>query len=515
MGLSSALNSAISGLQVTQAGVEVVSRNIANADTPGYTRKIAQQSAVVVGGEGLGARTEATRRALDVLLQIQFRTAKTNSGRTYTVASMLSRLDALFGVPGGAGALDAAISKLSDALRALVDSPNSLNARAGVITQAGALASRLNALSEGVQDLRQVSEKGIDNAVNDANRLLNQLADINQQIVASPGSDVDLLDQRDQALLELSSLFDIQVQEADTGAVRVLTGSGNLLLDGNTARQLTFDPATRLTAESLYNRDPAQRGVGTVLLENGAGQALDLFASGDIRGGTIGGYRELRDEILVNAQAQLDELAHGLATVAVRGAASTALRLSAGAQQGFDVDVSALLPGDELSIAYTETPPGQTRNVTVVRVDDPSLLPLDNAVTANPTDTVIGIDFSAGPAAAARRAWRPRSDPRSRSPIRAAIPCAFWMTGRPAPSISDRRVPVSPRPERPMRGWGLAVFTDGPSGTPYTGALEDGGQKLGFAARIQVNPAVSADSSTLVTYSTSPPTPAGDQSRPA
>lgn len=512
MGLSTALNSAVSGLQVTQAGVEIVSRNVANADTPGYTRKLSQQLAVVVNGEAIGARSAETTRVLDSLLQLQLRASTSAKARTDVLASVLSRLDALFGIPGGAGALDTAVNDFAASLQGLVDSPESQTARAGVVAQAEALAVRLNALSDGIQDLRADAERSLAEAAASANQILGRLAEINGLIVASTGSDVDLLDQRDQLLKDLSVLLDIQVQEADTGSLRVFTAAGNLLLDGRTAKTLVFDPKSQLSAQNLYDTDPAKRQVGTLLLDNGAGQLLDLFASGDIRSGLIGGYRELRDDLLVDAQAQLDELAHALASALSERQISGGA-VSLGAQDGFDVDLAALLPGDEVSITYTQTPPGQTHTVTVVRVEDASLLPLDNALTADPGDTVIGIDFSAGIGAAA-------------AALGAALGGSFSVSN---PSGDTLRVlddgaagtiDISQLTARVTatgtadQGLGLALFTDGPGGAVYTNALDGGAQKIGFAGRIAVNPAVRADSSTLVVYSTSPPTPPGDQSRP-
>jgi flagellar hook-associated protein 1 FlgK len=512
MGLSTALNSAVSGLQVTQAGVEIVSRNVANADTPGYTRKLSQQLAVVVNGEAIGARSAETTRVLDSLLQLQLRASTSAKARTDVLASVLSRLDALFGIPGGAGALDTAVNDFAASLQGLVDSPESQTARAGVVAQAEALAVRLNALSDGIQDMRADAERSLAEAAASANQILGRLAEINGLIVASTGSDVDLLDQRDQLLKDLSVLLDIQVQEADTGSLRVFTAAGNLLLDGRTAKTLVFDPKSQLSAQNLYDTDPAKRQVGTLLLDNGAGQLLDLFASGDIRSGLIGGYRELRDDLLVDAQAQLDELAHALASALSERQISGGA-VSLGAQDGFDVDLAALLPGDEVSITYTQTPPGQTHTVTVVRVEDASLLPLDNALTADPGDTVIGIDFSAGIGAAA-------------AALGAALGGSFSVSN---PSGDTLRVlddgaagtiDISQLTARVTatgtadQGLGLALFTDGPGGAAYTNALDGGAQKIGFAGRIAVSPAVRADSSTLVVYSTSPPTPPGDQSRP-
>ena len=93
-------------------------------------------------------------------------------------------------------------------------------------------------------------------------------------------------------------------------------------------------------------------------------------------------------------------MAHGLALSLsnsdVQGTAATV-----GAATGFDVDVAGLQPGNPVSVTFTTTPPGTTQTVTIIRVDDASQLPLSNDVTTDPNDTVIGIDFSGGTAAAA------------------------------------------------------------------------------------------------------------------
>ncbi len=108
--------------------------------------------------------------------------------------------------------------------------------------------------------------------------------------------------------------------------------------------------------------------------------------------GEIAAYIEMRDEVLVQAQAQLDELAATMASalsdVTIPGAAAA----TSGAQAGFDVDTANLLNGNKINLTYTDNT-GQQRNVTIVRVDDPSALPLSNDATASPNDTVIGVNL--------------------------------------------------------------------------------------------------------------------------
>src|SRR5690606_10583752 len=160
-----------------------------------------------------------------------------------------------------------------------------------------------------------------------------------------------------------------------------------------------FDARGMLDPAAQWDADPALRGTGTLTLIAPGGHRLDLFADRAIRSGAIAAYRELRDVTLVEAQAQLDELAHALAlavsTRAVEGAAVTS-----GPQSGFDLDLSALAAGNAVTLTYADIGSGETRTVRFVRVDDPSVLPLPGTATPEPGDIVHGIDFSGGVAAA-------------------------------------------------------------------------------------------------------------------
>jgi flagellar hook-associated protein 1 FlgK len=102
----------------------------------------------------------------------------------------------------------------------------------------------------------------------------------------------------------------------------------------------------------------------------------------------------MRDQTLVQAQAQLDEIAHALASAlsdrTVPGTAATV-----GAQNGFSVDLTQLQNGNKISLNYLDGA-GQQQRMTIVRVDDASALPLSNDFTSDPNDTVLGVSFANG-----------------------------------------------------------------------------------------------------------------------
>lgn len=513
MTLNAAINAALSGLRTSQAGIDLVSRNIANAGTPGYTRKTLPQENAISGGEGIGVRRLAAARQIDAFLQQQLRTERGITSSLDLRASFLGRIDQMFGRPEDESSIAGAISQLGKAFQALATDPESPAARQATLNDAERIADQLNAMTRQVQDMRLEAERNIAAAVDEANALLQTISDINTQISQRSGllvTTADLADERDRAIDRLSELMEIRAVERDDGSVNLFTGGGNLLL-GNTPVTLTFDERTGIDASSQYSTDPAQRTVGTISLVTG-GTTVDLIAAGAFQSGTIGGYVELRDTILPETQRQLDELAAGLAlALSEETVASTAV---AGPPDGFEVDTTNLLAGNRINLNYTITPPGTPTSVTIIRVDDPSVLPLANTATADPNDTVIGINFNQPIANivadlnAALPAEVVASNP-------AGNVLRFVDDGAGATSDINSLSATITATGLADSGTGLPLFVDGLAATPYSGSLDGQGQKLGFAGRIQVNPQVLADDTSLIVYQTTPATtPLGDPTRP-
>src|SRR5690606_14604140 len=125
---------------------------------------------------------------------------------------------------------------------------------------------------------------------------------------ASGGASAELLDERDRHIDVLSTLMDIKTRASDDGGVVISTAHGMTLFDRVPAT-LSFDQRAVMSAEAAWSANPATRGVGTLTLTAPGGQSVDLFAAGSIGSGTIGAYRALRDEVLPEAQAELDALA--------------------------------------------------------------------------------------------------------------------------------------------------------------------------------------------------------------
>ena len=322
-----ALSTALSGLRVTQAQLDVVAANVSNAETPGYTRKTISQSSVYAGYNAVGVQSDGINRQLDELLQRQIRSELGASGYTDTVARYHDRLNSLMGAPGSASSFDTIINNFGTSLSALGDNPSSMTAQQAVIGDAQVLVQTLNAMSEDIQSMRVQADQGIANSVQAINDSLQRIEEINNAIlsVSADGTiPADLLDQRDRHIDALAQELDIQVLDQPSGAVTIFTSTGVTLFSG-TAVRLDFEPTANINPLSQYSVNSAESDLGTVRVGTGAGGTVDLLAGNNIRSGRLAGYVEARDEILPEMQERLDEFAHQLAlAMSLRPVASEA-----------------------------------------------------------------------------------------------------------------------------------------------------------------------------------------------
>ena len=508
MSLSQALSIAMSGLRANQLALALTSSNVANSDTPGYVRKTVNQVQTSSGSIGAGVSVTGVNRELDLYLQQQIRTEQSGASYADLRSSILSSLQSIYGTPGGTGTLETAFNSLVTAVQGLSTSSDSQSARIGVLNAAQSLTQQLNSMSSGIQSLRSQAESGLNSAVNTANTAMQQIVNLNAQLQSGNTTDAAaaaLKDQRDQYVDQLSQLMDIRVIENDN-QIQVFTNSGVQLV-GAQASTLSFNPQGTVTPNTQWDADPTKSTLGTLTLNFPNGGSLNLIQTNSIRSGTIAGYLELRDKTLVQAQTQLDQFAANMSSLlSDKTTAGTAV--SSGASNGFDLDLSGLQNGNAIHLTYTDASNVQ-HQLSLVRVDDPSVLPLSNNATTDPNDQVIGIDFSAGMASVT-------------SQLNAALGSAglqFSNTGSTLRVLDNgvgtatvNAASVTSTTSSLLGGSGeVPLFTDGNS--LYTGAITAAGQQsVGLAARIRVNSQLVGDPSKLVQYTAT--TASGDTKRP-
>jgi flagellar hook-associated protein 1 FlgK len=514
MGLGQALSAAVSGLRVTQSNLALVASNIANAETPGYVRKSASQVAAASGDVTIGVRLSSISRELDQYLQRQLRTETLGGSYASTRADYFQRLQGVFGQPGDSNALETVFNSFTTALQSLSTSPDSTATRYGVLTAGQTLAQHLNGMTADIQGMRSDAELALSDAVTQANSALKNIADINRQLALTNVQDATtatLQDQRDFYLDQVSQLMDIKVVSTDHNQVQVFTRGGTQLV-GDRAASIIFDAKGSLSATSQWDADPNKRSVGTLLLDPGSGTPLDMIAGGMIGSGKIAALLDMRDHVLVDAQSQIDQIAAGMSS-ALSDRTTNGTPASIGSQSGFNIDIGSLLSGNKINVSYTDTATNTQHTVTLVRVDDPRVLPLSGSVTPASGDKVVGIDFSGGFASALAQissalgpAGLQVSNP-SGTTLRVLDSGAGGKVTLNALSATTTMTSlVNGGPELPF-------FLDGTK--PYSDIIgAAGSQTTGFAGRIALNPALLADPSRLVTMQTSPVTSAADPTRP-
>ena len=512
MSLSQALSAAIAGLKVNQSGLALVAANVANANTPGYVRKTLNQVTTAGNDTGISVRISAVQRELDTYVQRQLRVE--NSGASYadTRAQMYKQLQDVYGTPGSGNTLETVYNNFTNALQALSTSPDDPAARSAVISAAQLLAQQLNQTSDSIQGLRGDVELGIGDAVTKANEAMSQIAVLNDEIAASTQSDsaaATLLDQRDAYVEQLSQLMDINVIKTDGNQITVFTNSGVQLV-GTKASQIGFDAQGTMTAASRWSADPSQRSVGTLTLTSSNGSVVDLVQANAVRSGQIAAYLQMRDQDLVQAQAQIDAIAAGMAT-ALSNKTTVGDPASSGLHNGFDIDIGGLSAGNNITINYTDSLTNTPRTITLVRVDDGSALPLSNGATSAPNDRVVGIDFSGGMGSV----FGQISSALGGTSLVASntVGNTLRVLDDGAGNIVNVTSVSTTTTETSLSGGSgeLPFFTDGQQA--YTGAISVvGSQSIGFAGRISVNSTLATDPSKLVIYQAG--TAAGDNTRP-
>lgn len=257
---SGLLSIARSALLSHQTVLQTVSQNVANAQTPGYSRQEAVlQSTTPVrfsfGSVGTGVNVTTIIRKRDVLLDDSFRSANTLSGDAGMRRDLLSQLESVFGEPSEAGMANA-LDQFWNAFSDLSAQPSSLAARAVVQQRGRQLGQLFNDYDTQLTTIRASSLERLDNSVDRINALASQVAELNVRIVGSESSGNtanDLRDTRDLKLDELSKIAGTRVISQPNGSASVLIGN-SMLVEGDTATPLSIQfetpnplPATPLT----------------------------------------------------------------------------------------------------------------------------------------------------------------------------------------------------------------------------------------------------------------------------
>lgn len=322
MSLTLALNNALSGLIINQQAIGVLSNNIANVNTEGYSKQYANQSAVVVNGIGSGVRLDDVTRKIDKYLQRSVQTQSSAYNSAQSLDDYYQRLQALLGQPGSGNSIDVYMTNFFNQMQQLAESPEITSIKSNTISSAATLAKQLSTLSANVYDLRYEADRDISDAVNEVNASLNRLHDINASIrqgAALKQSTASLLDQRDAELSKLSQYMNVSTSFDASGAVSVVAGDGITLVEDGVRHQLTYTRSP--SVDALVQNSPFSALQVNSINDSGqvVGNPQVLISGGTsdevvshVPAGKLSGLQQIRDTKFPALLDQLDMLASRL-----------------------------------------------------------------------------------------------------------------------------------------------------------------------------------------------------------
>ncbi len=297
---------AVSGLNAAQAGLVTTGHNIANANTPGYHRQSIVQAAETplftgAGFFGQGVNVDNVLRSYSEFLESQVIRSDARSSYLSTYGAQLAQIDNLLADP--AAGLSPALQEFFSAVNDVAANPASVPSRQALLSGGEALLARFDALDDRLSELFGSVNTQITSTVNSINGYAREIANLNGRIVVAQSNPLlpanDLLDQRDQLIVELNKLVGTTVVPQGDGTINVFVGNGQNLVVGSQSFRLTPMPSVD---------DPARLEVG---YQTGAGMVP--IAAGSLQSGSLGGLLAFRNESLQEVQNALGRIAIGLA----------------------------------------------------------------------------------------------------------------------------------------------------------------------------------------------------------
>jgi len=297
--MSGLISIAVTGINAAQMGLMTTSNNISNASTDGYTRQRVVQASnptVMTGAGGLGEGVHVTtvERQYSQALNNQVLSAQTNVSSLDMYYSQISQIDNM--LADQSAGLSPAVQTFFDGIQAVATNPSSTSARQSMVSAAQSMVGSFQNMYSRLSELNNGVNSQITSTVTSINGYTSQIAEMNQQIVASSALNGqpanDLLDKRDQLVADLNKLVKVNVTTNDDGSYNVFVGTG---------QQLVVGSKTNTMSAMASSADQSRIVVG---LSGASGKAQELPES-LISGGSLGGLLSFRSEALDTAFNQL------------------------------------------------------------------------------------------------------------------------------------------------------------------------------------------------------------------
>ncbi len=291
------LSSVARALDAQRYGLDVTGQNIANVNTPGYTRRTVDLIPVAPeapGTAGRGVDVVGIRALRDRLLEARLTNEVPMQTREAAMAEALAVVEASIGTPGSS--LDVSLEKFFDSFAELAEMPTSASHRESVVIRGEGLAAGFRDMAARLDAARHDADRQVRGTIDDVNAILDRIAALNVVIGDSSTMEKSLhaRDEQTQLVRQLSELIDVRVLEREEGGVDISIGNGRPVIVGETSYELavTSAPPHGYAALSV----------------NGTSVTSEITA------GRIGGFLHVRDTNIPDYAARLDQLAYSVAT---------------------------------------------------------------------------------------------------------------------------------------------------------------------------------------------------------
>ncbi|PBJ81916.1 flagellar hook-associated protein FlgK [Lysobacteraceae bacterium NML93-0399] len=298
--MANILSTGTSALLAFQRALSTVSHNVANLNTPGYSRQTVDFEArspqfIGAGYVGRGTQVSDVRRVADDMANARLIDSGGELARLQQLSSLSNRVDSLMSesTTGIAGVW----SNFFDSVSALSSNAAAPAERQNMLGQANAMTTRFHQLQGQFDQLATEVDSGLVATADEVNRLASEIAQINGRIGSAQNAAPDMLDRRDQMIRDLVALTGGTAVQQDGGAINVFSAGGQALVVGTQPSQLT-------TVADPYRPERQQLAL--------VSQGQTIRIDERVMGGQIGGLLEFRAQVLDPTQAELGRIALGL-----------------------------------------------------------------------------------------------------------------------------------------------------------------------------------------------------------
>ncbi len=291
------LNIATTALNAQQYGMGVTAQNIANVNTEGYSRQnpvLVPKQPLMTGGLilGRGVDTEQVSRSSDEFIENKLMREKSNMSSSSEMEKYLRVLEGFFNENSGTS-ISTMLSDFWNGWYDLSNNPSGTSERNSLYEQSVLLTEQFNALGTDLIQIDTDLTNAVTSGVETVNKITSEIAQINEQIVSMEANNVanDLRDKRNNLISELNEYIDVKAFEQSDGSLTIVGARGCTLVQGN----------------SSYDLEMGGTNGDRVKWQDSSGSYVDI--TNYLSNGKLGGWLDMRDEIVAKYKLDLDALA--------------------------------------------------------------------------------------------------------------------------------------------------------------------------------------------------------------